>query len=135
MTSTPEHPTQRSAGDFVPTEELARRQGIKPITSATYRSRSTSLRPWSSSPGASIWPEPRPYARRSDRPDRVIRDPARRRRRPALRRSRPCPARSSTYKDTWDIPGGYVEHVRAAGSTPAVSYLEHGRPPTPVWTT
>jgi hypothetical protein len=33
MTSTPEHPEQWPADDFVPTEELARRQGIKPITS------------------------------------------------------------------------------------------------------
>ena len=33
MTSTPEHPEHWPADDFVPTEELARRQGVKPITS------------------------------------------------------------------------------------------------------
>jgi hypothetical protein len=33
MTSTPEHPEQWRADDFVPTEELARRQGVKAITS------------------------------------------------------------------------------------------------------
>ena len=33
MTSTPEHPDQWPADDFVPTEELVRRQGVKPITS------------------------------------------------------------------------------------------------------
>jgi len=33
MSSTPEHPEQWPADDFVPTEELARRQGVKPITS------------------------------------------------------------------------------------------------------
>lgn len=33
MTSTPEHPDDWSADDFVPTEELVRRQGVKPITS------------------------------------------------------------------------------------------------------
>jgi hypothetical protein len=33
MTSTPEHPDDRSDDDFVPTEELARRQGVKPIKS------------------------------------------------------------------------------------------------------
>jgi hypothetical protein len=33
MTSTPEHPEQSPADDFVPTEELVRRQGVKPITS------------------------------------------------------------------------------------------------------
>jgi hypothetical protein len=33
VTSTPEHPDGWSADDFVPTEELARRQGVKPITS------------------------------------------------------------------------------------------------------
>ena len=33
MTSTPEHPDDWPDGDFVPTEELARRQGVKPIKS------------------------------------------------------------------------------------------------------
>ena len=33
MTSTPEHPDGWSADDFVPTEELARRQGVRPIKS------------------------------------------------------------------------------------------------------
>jgi hypothetical protein len=33
VTSTPEHPDQWPADDFVPTEELVRRQGVKPITS------------------------------------------------------------------------------------------------------
>ena len=33
MTSTPEHPGGWSADDFVPTEELARRQGVRPIKS------------------------------------------------------------------------------------------------------
>ncbi len=33
MTSTPEHPDDWAADNFVPTEELVRRQGIKPITS------------------------------------------------------------------------------------------------------
>jgi hypothetical protein len=33
MTSTPERPAQWPADDFVPIEELARRQGIEPITS------------------------------------------------------------------------------------------------------
>jgi hypothetical protein len=33
MSSTTEHPEQRPADDFVPTEELARRQGVQPITS------------------------------------------------------------------------------------------------------
>jgi len=33
MTSTPEHLDNGSDDDFVPTEELARRQGVKPITS------------------------------------------------------------------------------------------------------
>ena len=33
MTSTPENPEQWPADEFVSTEELARRQGIKPITS------------------------------------------------------------------------------------------------------
>ncbi len=33
MTSTPEHPEHWSTDDVVPTEELARRQGVKPITS------------------------------------------------------------------------------------------------------
>ena len=31
MTSTPEHPERWPADDFVPTDELARRQGVKPI--------------------------------------------------------------------------------------------------------
>jgi hypothetical protein len=33
VTTTPKHPEQWPADDFVPTEELARRQGVKPITS------------------------------------------------------------------------------------------------------
>ena len=33
MTSTPEHPDDGPDDDFVPTEELARRQGVKPIKS------------------------------------------------------------------------------------------------------
>jgi hypothetical protein len=33
VTTTPEHPEHWSADDFVPTEELARRQGVKPIAS------------------------------------------------------------------------------------------------------
>lgn len=33
MTSTPDRPEQWPADDFVPTEELARRQGIRPIKS------------------------------------------------------------------------------------------------------
>ena len=33
VTSTPEHPEHRPTDDFVPTEELARRQGVEPITS------------------------------------------------------------------------------------------------------
>ena len=33
MTSTSEHPEQYPGDDFVPTEELARRQGVKPIKS------------------------------------------------------------------------------------------------------
>ena len=33
MTSTPEQPEHMPADDFVPTEELARRQGAKPIKS------------------------------------------------------------------------------------------------------
>ena len=33
MSSTTEHPEQWPADDFVPTEELARLQGVKPITS------------------------------------------------------------------------------------------------------
>jgi hypothetical protein len=33
VTSTPEHPDGWSADDFVPTEELARRQGVRPIKS------------------------------------------------------------------------------------------------------
>ena len=33
MTTTPEHHDGGPDDDFVPTEELARRQGIKPITS------------------------------------------------------------------------------------------------------
>ena len=33
MTSTAEHPDDWSADDFVPTEELARRQGVRPIKS------------------------------------------------------------------------------------------------------
>ena len=33
MTSTPEHPEQWPTDDFVPTEELVRRQGVKPIKS------------------------------------------------------------------------------------------------------
>jgi hypothetical protein len=33
VTSTPERPAQRPADDFVPTEELARQQGIRPIKS------------------------------------------------------------------------------------------------------
>ena len=33
MSSTTEHPEQWPADDFVPTEELARRQGVKSITS------------------------------------------------------------------------------------------------------
>lgn len=33
MTSRPEHPEQWPADDFVPTEELARRQGVQPISS------------------------------------------------------------------------------------------------------
>ena len=33
MTSTPEYPEQWPPDDFVPTEELVRRQGVKPITS------------------------------------------------------------------------------------------------------
>jgi hypothetical protein len=32
MSSTTEHPDQWPTDDFVPTEELARRQGVKPIT-------------------------------------------------------------------------------------------------------
>jgi hypothetical protein len=33
VTSTPEHPEQWPTDDFVPTEELVRRQGVKPIES------------------------------------------------------------------------------------------------------
>jgi hypothetical protein len=33
MSSTTEHPEQWPADDFVPTEELARRQGVTPIAS------------------------------------------------------------------------------------------------------
>lgn len=33
MTTNPGHDEQRPSDDFVPTEELARRQGVKPITS------------------------------------------------------------------------------------------------------
>ncbi len=33
MARTPEHPDDWPSDDFVPTEELARRQGVKPITS------------------------------------------------------------------------------------------------------
>jgi hypothetical protein len=33
MTSTPDHPEQLPADDFVSTEELLRRQGVRPITS------------------------------------------------------------------------------------------------------
>jgi hypothetical protein len=33
MTSTPQHPEQRSADDFVSTDELVRRQGVRPIAS------------------------------------------------------------------------------------------------------
>lgn len=33
MTSTPEHPDGWSGDDFVPTEELARRQGVRPVKS------------------------------------------------------------------------------------------------------
>jgi hypothetical protein len=33
VTSTPEHPDQWPADDFVSTEELVRRQGVKPIKS------------------------------------------------------------------------------------------------------
>ena len=33
MTSTPEHPKQWTSDDFVPTEELARQQGVRPIVS------------------------------------------------------------------------------------------------------
>jgi hypothetical protein len=33
VTTNPEHDEQRPSDDFVPTEELARRQGVKPITS------------------------------------------------------------------------------------------------------
>ena len=33
MTSTPEHPEHPPTDDFVPTEELARRQGVEPIAS------------------------------------------------------------------------------------------------------
>jgi hypothetical protein len=33
VTSTPDRPEQWPADDFVPTEELARRQGIRPIKS------------------------------------------------------------------------------------------------------
>lgn len=33
MTTTPEQPDRLSTDDFVPTEELARRQGVQPITS------------------------------------------------------------------------------------------------------
>ena len=32
VTNTPAHPDDWQADDFVPTEELARRQGVKPIT-------------------------------------------------------------------------------------------------------
>ena len=33
MTSTPEHPERRPEDDFVPTDELAPRRGVKPIKS------------------------------------------------------------------------------------------------------
>jgi hypothetical protein len=33
MTTAPEHSEHRPADDFVPTEELARRQGVRPIAS------------------------------------------------------------------------------------------------------
>jgi hypothetical protein len=33
MSSTTEHPEQPPTDDFVPTEELAHRQGVKPIAS------------------------------------------------------------------------------------------------------
>ena len=33
MTTTPEHPEHRPADELVSTEELARRHGVKPITS------------------------------------------------------------------------------------------------------
>lgn len=33
MTSTPQHPEQWSADDFVSTDELVRRQGVRPIAS------------------------------------------------------------------------------------------------------
>lgn len=33
MTTTPEQPGNRAADDFVPTEELIRRQGVQPISS------------------------------------------------------------------------------------------------------
>ena len=33
MTSSPEHPEQWPADDFVSTDELTRRQGVRPITS------------------------------------------------------------------------------------------------------
>ena len=33
MTSTPEHPDDWTADDFVPTDELAHRQGVRPIQS------------------------------------------------------------------------------------------------------
>lgn len=33
MTTTPEHPEHWPTDDFVPTEELARRQGVRPIKS------------------------------------------------------------------------------------------------------
>ena len=33
MTSTPQHPGQWSADDFVSTDELVRRQGVRPIAS------------------------------------------------------------------------------------------------------
>ena len=63
MTSTPEHPDGGSADDFVPTEELAHRQGV------SRSSRSTS------------WPQPRPVGvRRGVRslPRRSLRLPPRR---------------------------------------------------------
>jgi hypothetical protein len=35
MTTTPDQPDQRPADDFIPTEELARRQGVQPIASVS----------------------------------------------------------------------------------------------------
>lgn len=72
---------------------------------------------WSSSPGASAWPESRSYARRVPDPSESFATPRVAAGALFFDQQGRVLLVHPTYKDTWDIPGGYVDQ----GESPAAA--------------